>query len=401
MYFINRKYIKIANPLVLYTLVWVFVYYLYSIEFTNNIVGLNYKTNILIYNSILVFFIIYFFAFFFRLFLFKKMPSNFSSIFNRNDKTRIRKFEITINKIFNIWLFFTIFEIFYFKGLPLISVVLLKQTDLNYKSFGIPSLHGLLNALYYTIVIGQLILYSLTKEKKFIKRISLLLLWPIFVMSRAVLLWVSVEIICVILIFYRLSLKRFFKIIISILFFIYIFGVIGDSRIGNASKFSTDNFVNQKFTKISESIPSGFVWVYLYATTPLNNIVVNIDNLNPNYTFKYSLSGLIPSFIYKLFFKIQDSGPMVLDNEAFNVSSFFANYLFDFGVLGTIIFVGILQLISILIYFSIYSGKLGSVIAYSAIFYAILTSIFFDNFISLITIVQIFLGFYINRLVYK
>ena len=220
MYFINRKYIKIANPLVLYTLVWVFVYYLYSIEFTNNIVGLNYKTNILIYNSILVFFIIYFFAFFFRLFLFKKMPSNFSSIFNRNDKTRIRKFEITINKIFNIWLFFTIFEIFYFKGLPLISVVLLKQTDLNYKSFGIPSLHGLLNALYYTIVIGQLILYSLTKEKKFIKRISLLLLWPIFVMSRAVLLWVSVEIICVILIFYRLSLKRFFKIIISILFFI-------------------------------------------------------------------------------------------------------------------------------------------------------------------------------------
>ncbi len=401
MYFINRKYFNIVNPLVLYTLVWLFVYYLYYIEFTNNIVGLNYKTNILIFNSVLVFLIIYFFAFFCRLLIYKKMPSNYNSIANRNDKITIRKFEITISRIFKFWLFFTIFEIIYFQGIPLISVVLLNQTDLNYKSFGIPSLHGLLNAFYYTSVIGQLILYILTKDKKFIKRILLLLLWPILVMSRAVLLWVSVEIICVVLIFYRLSFKRFFKIIISILFFIYIFGVIGDSRIGDASNFATDNFVNQKYTKISEAIPSGFVWVYLYATTPLNNIVVNINNLKPNYTFKYSLSGLIPSFIYKILFKDQDIGPMVLDNEAFNVSSFFANYLFDFGVIGTIIFVGVIQLITILIYFSINSGKLGSVIAYSTIFYAILTSIFFDNFISLITIFQIFLGFYINRLVYK
>ena len=133
-------------------------------------------------------------------------------------------------------------------------------------------------------------------------------------------------------------------------------------------------------------------------TTPLNNIVHNVKHLDPKYNFQYTFRALFPSIIRDNFFPEDKS--VVLHSKAFNAASIFRNFMADFGISGAIIIIFFLQAITLRFYFSAKSGLLGSMIAYSALFYAVATSIFVDNFFTLITIFQVFLGIIINQYIY-
>lgn len=393
--------ISLYNPLLVYSSIWLISLYLYSLDFTTNILGLNNHTLILVASSVVTFFILYL-----TLYLLKistnsyKLNSNpLNSSYLSSDS--LNKFKRIINYISVFWLFCSFIEILIFKGVPLVSVVILKQYDLDYTAFGLPTIHGLLNACYFSISTGYYIHYKITNDKKSLMYFRLLFLWPILLMTRAVLLWVSLEYFCVFLFFTRVTVKKVLFVLTGIIFFIFLFGYIGDSRVEQGELRFTDNFIKPEHKEIGKILPSGFVWVYLYTTTPLNNIVYNIDKANPKYDFYYTFSGLIPSFIRDNLSTTRNKYSVDLYEETFNVSSYFANYLADLGFKGTILFVSILQFIIILIYFSAKTMKLGSIISYSAIFYALVTSIFFDNFMSLVTIFQIILGFSINYFLYS
>ncbi len=395
----NKSKIKInlSHPFILFFLVWALTLFFYSLEITNNILGLNTNTRILLYS----FFFIYFFVNIISNFLQRRVHAPLIYKLSINSNIEINLFTIIINKIFKVWVFFSILEIILFKGVPLISVLIFKNSDLDYAKFGLPTLHGLLNALYYTFMVGNFLVYSLTKQKKYLIKIIIFIFWPILLMSRASLLWVLSEILCVYLLLNKISLLKFLKLSFFIFLFIFLFGVIGDARGVEDSSFKILNFVSPKYENIAEKIPIGFIWVYLYATTPINNIVAQTNQLNPKYDFKSSAANLIPSVIRNRIYNEDDKYGFELDNQAFNVSSFFSNFLNDFGIIGTLIMVTILFILSLLIYYKCFTGKLGYIISYSAIFYAILTSIFFDNFLSLVTICQFTIGIIINNLLYK
>lgn len=395
----NKSYFRInlSHPLILFGLTWFFTLFFYSLEITNNIKGLNQSTKILIYTTFVIFLVIYLFFY-----LFKK--SNKATLIDKissNSINIINKFELIINRIFKIWLFFSFLEVILFKGVPLISVVVLKNTDLDYSKFGVPTLHGLLNSLYYTFMVGYFLLYSLTNRRKYLVKVLCFIFWPILLMSRASFLWVLCEILCVYLLLNKIYLKKLIVILFYVFLFIYLFGVIGDARIGENSSFKTSNFVSSKYENIAENIPTGFIWVYLYGTTPINNIVVQTNQLNPKFDFKSTIAGLIPTFIRSKIYSEEDKYGFELADEAFNVSSFFSNFLNDFGIPGAIIIASLIFLQSLVIYYKCHTGKLGYIVSYSAIFYAILTSIFFDNFLSLVTVFQIFIGTIINHSLYK
>jgi oligosaccharide repeat unit polymerase len=391
--------IKIYNPFLIYTILWCTSLVFYSFGFTNNILDLDSKTLYLILTSIISFAIIY--LFFFLIISFnngEKLKKKTSLKYILYSK--LGPFKKILNRILYIWIFFTTLEIFLFGGVPFISVIIQGNYALDYTKFGIPSVHGLLNSLYFTVTTGYFLHYKLTKDKDSRKKLLLLLVWPFLVMSRATLLWVAIEILYIYLLFTKINLKKICSIAFGIVLFIIIFGIIGDKRGEQQEVRFTDNFISNEYKETAKNIPSGFVWVYLYATTPINNLVYNA-NLTPTYDFSKSFNSLIPSFIRKLIFKGNEKKPLKLYQEAFNVSSYFANYLSDFGHFGANILVGILQIIITIIYFLSKKMKIGSILAYSAIFYAIFTSVFFDNFISLVTFSQILLGFFINKLLYK
>lgn len=397
---INKISINFSNPLILYSTVWIASLFLYSLKFTVNIKDLYNETLILILGSIFNFALIYSIFIIFRTITRGKISLIFSPSVINGDSHLFSRFKLINKVLIGFWAFFTFIEIVQFGGVPLFSVLILKNYTLDYTKFGIPTLHGLLNACYYTIVVCFYLMYTGSKKIKYIFYLLALLLWPILLMSRALLLCVLIEVLCVYLLHNVIRFKKILFLVFLVLVFIITFGYIGDSRVSEESKLATSSFVSPDYENISDNIPSGFIWVYLYITTPINNINSNIQNLNPKYNFKYTLVGLIPSFIRDKIYKGDNKYSLELESEAFNVSSFFANYLNDFGIFGSLLIVAIINIVTIRSYFLARKGKYGSIISYACLFYALFTSIFFDNFFSLVTVFQFFFGFIINYFVY-
>ena len=394
--------LSLSNPTIIYCLTWGLALFLYNLEVTTNVIGLNSPTIYLVVCSIVSFILSSFIVSFGSISLngYKiKVQKNQFSDFNSLHKLEI--FKRIIKGIAIIWGILTFVEIVEFGGVPLITVVLFGNFDLNYTNFGLSSLHGLLNALYLTVICSLFILYQFTKNKKYLYLTMALFIWPLLLMSRALMIWTLLEIFSVYFIFNPVSTKKLFSLFFIVLLVILVFGYIGDNR--GESKDSgmerlTDTFVKDENRFITDKIPSGFIWVYIYVTTPINNVVWNIDNIKPEYDFKYTFGSLLPSVIRN----DAKLGPSLeLYEEAFNVSSYFANYMRDFGVIGASIFIFFLQLYVLSIYQNAKKFKLGGMIAYATLFNSVVMSIFFDYFFSLVTVFQVLLGLFINYLLYS
>lgn len=389
--------IDLANPTVLYSILWLLSLFLYSLDITTNILGLNTETVVLILISIGSAWLAYSYLWLGR----SAVHIRRYSFVGRNPDSKIIYFKRIIMVLIALWSLLSFCEIVYFKGIPLISVAVLGQYDLDYKAFGIPTVHGFLNACYLTILTSLGILYFFERKRKVMLLLVALLVWPVLLMSRALLLWALLEVFAVYLIFHKLTMMRILKTSFYFLCFIVLFGWIGDNR-GDSENSFTDKFIKEEHEDIAKFIPSGFIWAYLYLSTPINNIVYNIETIKPDYSLRYTTVGLIPSFIRdKIYDNENEKYALDLYSEAFNVSSFFANYLRDLGIVGTLILVLLLQSLSINLFFSARDFKLGSMIAYSCLFYAIFLSVFSDFFFSLVTVFQVMIGLFINYLLYS
>ena len=405
---ISQKYSffkpDLSNPFLIYSIIWLFILFLYSLELTNNILGLNNSTLYLILGTIFVFGFIYYAVYFGKISFNGYRMCISKSFEETNPIYKVDYFYKIIRILSIIWLLGTILEICLFRGVPLISVVIFHNYSLNYTAFGIPTFHGLLNACYFTITVSYYILYLQTKKKKHLYKMLLLLTWPLLVMARAVLLWVLIEILCSYLLMRQINLKRIFGLFLAVLLIVFVFGAIGDNRGEVTETKFTDNFIKDEYKNSISALPSGFIWVYLYATTPLNNIVLNIEHIEPSYNFQNTLITLLPSVVRdNMTFSASNNNNaygFALYEEAFNVSSYFKGFLNDFGIPGTIILAAFVQMISIFLFFSAKSSKLGGIIAYTAMFNALMMSCFYDFFFSLVTVFQILLGLLINYLLY-
>lgn len=394
----------LSNPLLIYTIIWLIILFLYSLELTINIAGLNRSTVFLIFGTIFIFTAVYYCMYFAKI-SFKGLRMNIHKPFAQtNPPQTVVYFSKIIRFISLVWLAGTIMEIFLFRGIPLISVVVLHNYDLNYSAFGIPTFHGLMNACYFTITVSNYLLYLQTKQKKYLYRMLILLTWPLLVMARAVLLWVLIEVLCVYFLLHRINLKRIVGLFFAVILLIIVFGSIGDNRGEVKETKFTDNFIREEHKTIVAPLPSGFIWVYLYATTPLNNIVINIDHIEPTYNFQNTLITLVPSVIRDNMTTSASNNnnaySFTLYEEAFNVSSYFKGFLNDFGITGTLILAGVVQIFCVLFFFSAKSSKIGGVIAYASMFNALMMSCFYDFFFSLVTVIQVFIGLLINYLLY-
>ncbi len=393
--------LSLSNPTLIYCLTWGIALSLYNLELTTNILGLNNSTIYLVISSIVLFIISDLIITFWVIALNGyKISLRKNYFIDLNTLNKLNSLKKIIKIITFIWGTLTLVEIIEFGGIPLVTVVILKQFDLDYASFGLSTLHGLLNALYLTIVCSVFILYQSTKKRKYFYYTLVLLLWPLFLMSRALIIWTLLEIFSVYFFFNSINIKKLFSLLSIVLLVIFIFGYIGDNRgetrDQGVERF-TDTFVKDENRFITDKIPSGFIWVYLYVTTPFNNVVWNIDNIKPEYDFKYTFGSLLPSVVRN----DTNLGPSLeLYEEAFNVSSYFANYIKDFGVFGASIFIFFLQIYVLLIYQSARKFKLGGMIAYATLFNSVVMSIFFDYFFSLVTVFQVLLGLFINNLLY-
>ncbi|MBB6713504.1 hypothetical protein [Clostridium gasigenes] len=194
----------------------------------------------------------------------------------------------------------------------------------------------------------------------------------------------------------EISKKKLYAIyailILTLIGFLQVFGYIGDMRM----EYVLENVFNrtiQEHYQMSENLPSGFLWSYVYLTSPLENASFSLINQSVQFTY---FSKLFYPFI-KLGANLLGMGAgykgWIMGREAYtpylqkkvglNASSFIPEAMQDLGYLGVIIYVAIFLALAYfgiaLIKKKIKFSALGSMIIYVNILNILVWSVFVNS----------------------
>lgn len=371
------------NPATLYTVVWLTVLIFYNLRLSRILLPLNTSTLVMILGGIGTGFLASVIANLWfsnqkKTFRFKQQKLKFQP-------NNINKFTIFLKikskQLFLFWLTVSTIEIIYSRGIPILWIF--TGSGKTYLDFGISSfsIHGLNNSIYMFLSLSVFFIYIIEKEKKYLIYFLGLLLWSVLIIKRQLFLSILIECIFIYLITQNkiLSIKLCAKFSFSLIVISWFFGFIGDVRHSFADMLYA---VAQPSEAWPSFLPSIYLWFYIYITSPINNIVANIDIIRPTYTPINTLNRILPSAITNL---------LLIDNThdynfkevvpVLNVSTFYKDFLLDFGVLGAIFMVFIIQIYSsVLFKKTILFGnqKPWLYLSYAVIFQSLFFSIF-DN----------------------
>lgn len=214
-----------------------------------------------------------------------------------------------------------------------------------------------------------------------------------------------------------ISKKRLYIIysilILAFIAFLQFFGYIGDMRMEYVLEHVYHRTINEHYG-MSEAIPSGFLWGYIYLTSPLENAAFSLMNQSVHLTY---FNNLLYPFIkffanilgsgesYKMWLKEKASYVPYLDDKiGLNVSSFIPEAMQDFGYIGVIVYVSIflfLAYVSIKMIKSRRLTSIGSTIIYANILNMLLWSVFGNSLKIPVLILNIFFILFVELLINK
>jgi oligosaccharide repeat unit polymerase len=302
--------------------------------------------------------------------------------------TMLRRLSV---RLLQIWAVGSAIEIVVAGGMPILWL-LAGDTSRDYRDFGIPSVHGFLTAMYLTLVVAHTLFYRVQRDRRDLVMVLFLLWWPLLQVNRGAFVWALLEIAAVQMITSRFVASQLLKVGAAALAAVLLFGFVGDLRAGfHMEGLRSVVSPNAKF--LVNDLPSGFLWVYIYVTSPINNVIAAIDRLQPTHRVYFSAMNLLPTVVRERVFTDPNSRyALGVVNEAFNTATWYANFLADFGVRGAIVLVAGLQLVVSWFYLYARRGWVWAILAYAALFQAIALSIFADTLTSLVTVAQVLIA---------
>lgn len=314
---------KILNPVTIFCGIWLLIILSYQFQLSN-------WQGDLITNSYITF-IINIFAFSICYLLVYKVDLKKC----RNEKKQEEKIVSynVIKKIFIFWVIIECIETIFSGGLPLIWK--LTGSSKTYASYGIPTLHGLMNSISLVIIILSYYLYLYDKHNmnkknnKLLIIIGIILLFDLLIITRQVIVSALIEIFVIHFCFNKKI--SILKTMMLIVIFIIMFGLIGNLRTGYDNFLYVSSFKNANVNNLL----IGFYWVYMY----FNMSIANINNavfLGINHYGMYPImKNYLPTMFSNVLFS--DSSIIIPDflvTKAFNVSGYFINFYLAFGNLG-------------------------------------------------------------------
>lgn len=367
-----------VSPLI-FILSWSCTLILYSMQLTTNLVPVSSRGLIMIIMNIVSISLFYL--------LFNCSIKSNSSITNerlQKDKY-LKKF---VKGLAFIWALGTLFEVLYCKGFPLYWR-LIGDSKL-YVDFGIPSLHGIMNACFLQLLTMLMYLYLKKPTYRTLILMVVLSIWPILMLGRGIMLSELLQMGCVYLLCSKIKLKQISYIGLFAISALLLFGILGDFR-QSVNPFSY--LVRSDMTYFFDAMPTGFLWIYVYLTAGLSNLFHNVDLVIPDYNFTHSLANLIPSAIKQWLELDRANDLFVFVDPQLNTSTGYAGYISDFGFLGGFFMMAFTQLICCLVYRSCQQGKLWGILAYAVLFQVLVFSVFYDMFFLLPTLFQFVICF--------
>lgn len=313
-------------------------------------------------------------------------PLNMSAFYLDTD-FQIERLGRHLGIAFVIWAVLTLVEILVSGGLPILWLI--QGSSKTYFDFGIPSFHGLLNSLLQTIGLISFALYALTLRKRFLWMPSFVVMWSIIVVTRNMLIVMLIECGVVWVMIRGFSKKSLAKAVVGLIALILVFGYIGDFRSGGAESFRGVAEPSQNYP---DWLPSGALWVYIYAATPIGNLVNTVQTTHPIYDplFPYATSQLLPTVLRKIVYDpstVADLPSGDLVTEALNVSTAYLGPFRDFGMLGIASFSIILAYLAAHFW---RDRSLRGSLAYAILAQCVILTIFFNHLFYLPIISQVF-----------
>jgi oligosaccharide repeat unit polymerase len=287
--------------------------------------------------------------------------------------------------LFFAWIVLVAFELFSFGNLPFLSIVGVGEA-IGYEEYGFSGLHGLLNAMQLVLFDMALLFYIRGRSVKYLFYGLALIAWSVLLVSRAIIVASFIQGIMIGLLFSKSFRKRFLLLGSVITFLvILVFGVLGDIRSSSGTSIQA---LAQQSSDYPGFLPPGFFWVYVYITTPLNNINANIGSMSALGFPYYSILPLIPNVI-RAALNINDLDVTLVD-ENLNVSSFFRQFIFDYGVYGTILVMTILYFMFSLVMKKSKNNEKWALILV-VILYCTIISVFVNAYTAIIYLAQMLL----------
>jgi oligosaccharide repeat unit polymerase len=369
----------VLHPIVLFVSVWVGVALLYSLHLSELLIFKETEVEAVVFGILLPYIVAAMGVTLLHRVLRRCVGSQ--SLPASLDLTRL---DNRLKLLFRIWLIASIFETVFSGGLPL--VWLLEGSSKTYGDFGIPSFHGLGNSLIQAVAIAKVGLFLVTRKRRHLLVPGFVVAWSIVAITRNMMIVVLTEAAVATLLFHRIRLKIVLRGASALLAVVLLFGVIGDARSG-ADKFRV---LARPTDSYPEWMPSGVLWVYIYLTTPINNLLYTMDNFAPlrDPLFPSTTALLFPSVVRDEIYggKAKEAARGDLLTDAFNASTAFVSPYQDAGYAGIFLYSSLIGLLG-----SLYwrRNNLRDVLIYSVVAQCVIFTVFFNHLFNLPILGQI------------
>lgn len=290
------------------------------------------------------------------------------------------------------WVVAAVIETIASGGFPIIW--LFTNPSKTYFDYGIPSVHGFVNSILLAVGLCYFALYLLTGERRHLKVPLFSLFWWLVLGTRGTFLSALVEFAVLYLRMRRIRVKTLNMLAASSILVVLFFGWIGDIRSG-AEYFRN---LAQPTASYPEWLPSGFLWVYIYATTPVNNMAYTMSLKKPdaNPLFPHTLAQLLPTVVRDAIYGDRSAAVEELSGElvesSFNVSSAYIGPARDFGLPAVFMFS---LAAAIVCQWFWYKSDLRSQLMFAVLAMCLLFSVFYDLFLSLPLVAEMAWFFFI------
>lgn len=231
-----------------------------------------------------------------------------------------------IRKLSVIYVVLNILEVIYSGHIPVLSILM--GGEVGNDDFGIPMLHPLIVTfgIFLGLYVFHMIMSTGKKEKLILLPYYLLSFLGVFIVFGRGLMFLTFFGCFLIYVMSKVISKKVVPaLIIVAICILYLFGLAGNIRIGEAGVRITS--VGQATTEFEESnIPSEFFWSYIYFSSPVANLEHNlqtdkIHTVDISVLKSLFVSEIIPQFISnKLISENQRVEPNLI-TQALNVSS--------------------------------------------------------------------------------
>jgi oligosaccharide repeat unit polymerase len=371
----------LLNPIVIASVVWLSVVSLYAMHLSKILV---YSTEDVVVTSLWIWIPIAIVSVLF--YAFRGMALSISRSKNDRWQPDLDRIEKRLKVWFGIWLVAAIFETIVSGGVPLLW--LFQNTTKNYDSYGVTSVHGIVKSLFIAIALCRFSLWVLTGERRHLRMPIFALGWALILIDRSMFLVCVIEYVVVYLRFRKVRAGTLLKIAMGGVLFIVGFGIIGDLRLhGSSDVFRalaqpTDNYPTW--------LPSGILWAYIYAATPVNNLVHSMHLTAPLHSllFPNTLALLFPTAIRQLIYGSEWWTPLAgeLVNNAFNAATAYIGPYQDYGYLGVVLFSCIITFVCQKYWFC---GSLKDTLKFAVVTQCLILTLFYNHLFALPIIFQV------------